>query len=118
VLEDPKVYRLLMGLNAPRDGVAGADFDPSDKVGLYINKEWLDCARQRVEMGTYLAMNLQFLHGRHDCARVEGEMEGSCRKCVRGVAAEGGKRNKAERTTSIDLQPYMNIISIYHINLI
>lgn len=32
MLEDPKIERLLMGLNAPGDGMFGFDVDPAYKI--------------------------------------------------------------------------------------
>lgn len=68
VLEDAKVDRFLVRLDAPRDSVASADADPSHKVRLaertrLISLELLEI----VSDCTHLAMDLQLLHGGHGC---------------------------------------------------
>lgn len=97
VLEDSKVYRLLVRLNTPGDGMVGADVDPSYEVRLLARERLgLACAHVRggpIVIASYLAMDLQLLHCRHDCA----DKEKRCQEELReeqpsrsgGVAAEG-----------------------------
>lgn len=64
VFEDAKVDGLLVWLNTPRDGVVGADIDPTYKVRLERLVETKTFAHNK----PYLAVNLQLFHGRHNCA--------------------------------------------------
>jgi hypothetical protein len=63
VFEYAKVDRLLVRLNTPRDGVVGADIDPTYKVRLEISVETKSFCGNK----PYLAVNLQLFHGRHNC---------------------------------------------------
>ena len=78
MLEDAKVERLPMRLNAPGDRVTRFNINPTNKVGLQRRKKKDDHIHRLVEgsastsfssYAPYLAVDLQLLHSRHDCAK-------------------------------------------------
>ena len=71
VFEDAEVDRFLMRLDAPRDGVAGANIDPSHEIGLA--DERVSRALAGEKGASHLAMDLQLLHCGHGQRKVGAE---------------------------------------------
>ena len=71
MFEHAKVERLLVGLDAPGDGVACRNIDPPDQVRLYTHIRYvsvvfgLTLVAAWYMMWAYPAMDLQLLHANH-----------------------------------------------------